>query len=47
MGNNKILVIGATGAFGQFIAKACHKKAEYEEYGSNICLLNPVFKGMY
>jgi hypothetical protein len=29
------------------VSQACHKKAEYEEYGSNICLLNPVFKGMY
>jgi actin-related protein 3 len=26
---------------------ACHTKAEYEEYGSSICRLNPVFKGMY
>ncbi|XP_024358612.1 actin-related protein 3 isoform X1 [Physcomitrium patens] len=25
---------------------ACHTKAEYEEYGSSICRLNPVFKGM-
>ncbi|KAG6549072.1 hypothetical protein Mapa_009515 [Marchantia paleacea] len=27
--------------------KACHTKAEYEEYGSSICRTNPVFKGMY
>lgn len=29
------------------IMQACHTKAEYEEYGSSICRLNPVFKGMY
>ncbi|XP_022876731.1 actin-related protein 3 [Olea europaea var. sylvestris] len=27
--------------------KACHTKAEYEEYGASICRTNPVFKGMY
>ncbi|EPS68068.1 hypothetical protein M569_06702 [Genlisea aurea] len=26
---------------------SCHTKAEYEEYGANICRTNPVFKGMY
>ncbi|CAA3029650.1 actin-related 3 [Olea europaea subsp. europaea] len=26
--------------------KACHTKAEYEEYGASICRTNPVFKGM-
>ncbi|RRT79656.1 hypothetical protein GW17_00013492 [Ensete ventricosum] len=27
--------------------KACHSKAEYQEYGASICRTNPVFKGMY
>ncbi|KAH7425057.1 hypothetical protein KP509_11G037900 [Ceratopteris richardii] len=38
---------GSVLASTQEYYKACHTKAEYDEYGPSICRTNPVFKGTF
>eukprot|EP00959_Pyramimonas_sp_CCMP1952_P278641 5825945-Pyramimonas_sp.AAC.2 len=37
---------GSVLASTQEFYTACHTKADYEEYGPNICRTNPVFRGI-